>query len=174
MLQGHTAGSCPPLCPPGTPGIFLQSCFIAGQSTAYIDAWGSCPDAGFVFPLLKFMRLLSAHFSSLYMCKSIYIYESLSFPDNILRRMLQAASFNQIISFSLIFQMLSCFITWEWLVIFIDELWMAIGKLVMGKCSDNVAIDILVIMVVLVLLFNLMEEHKYLVWKSKPDKLRAL
>lgn len=55
--------------------------------------------------------------------------------------MLQAASFNQIISLSLIFQMLGYFTTWKYLVIFIDELWMAVGKLLMGKCSDNVAID---------------------------------
>lgn len=40
---------------------------------------------------------------------------------------------------------------------------MAVGKRWMDKCPNNRDIDILFIMVVLVLLFNLMEEHKYLV-----------
>ena len=87
------------------------------------------------FPLLNFMMLLSGLFSSLYVCIPIYTCISVSFLHNILRSILQAANCNQNLSFTHISATpFRCFVTQGWLVTFINEFCMAVGKSWMGNC----------------------------------------
>lgn len=65
-LQGHTADSCSPYCPPGPPGAFLKSLSLASQSPVCADnGYFLSQVPGLLFVFLNFMRLPSAHFSSL-------------------------------------------------------------------------------------------------------------
>lgn len=54
MWPGHIVGSWSTWCLPGPPGLFLQSCFPAGQRAARAGAW-RCPSEGqdFALPLAE-------------------------------------------------------------------------------------------------------------------------